>query len=268
MRFVLFEPWHKFSLYYLVKLLDNHEFYYVTKNGKFSYGKELPTPSLPNFYPIMETEIKQINPDIKLLMHSGSNINLPEIKEDKYISFQIAGDFRWERYIHNGILETDFLNSVKRISGYLVDCGYKVQYPLHQPEDAFFRPYILEYEKFTIPWVWRTCMKNIPLGLSYYKNAKLVISMRGHGLIIPYGLGTPIISLENQNKQRELMKRLNLDYYNVPISDSKFINKVIDRIEKANRDYNSLKESNTTILENFHKRSEEDFKIIKEKLGW
>lgn len=36
----------------------------------------------------------------------------------------------------------------------------------------------------------------------FYMTKTLIVGMRGHSLMIPWGLGTPVISLTTQNKQK------------------------------------------------------------------
>jgi len=67
--------------------------------------------------------------------------------------------------------------------------------------------------------------------LDYYKNAEFVLAMRGHGQIVPIGLNVPVISLENHDKNIGLMRKLNLEYYNVNILEKELSVKIIEKVD-------------------------------------
>lgn len=50
------------------------------------------------------------------------------------------------------------------------------------------------------PHLYPESMARVPLFAEVYKRMNLVIGMRGHSLIIPYGQGTPVIAFGNHNK--------------------------------------------------------------------
>lgn len=53
----------------------------------------------------------------------------------------------------------------------------------------------------------------------YYAHAEFVIAMRGHGHIIPMGLGVPAIALENHPKHRGMMEDFGLGDFVVQVGD-------------------------------------------------
>jgi polysaccharide pyruvyl transferase WcaK-like protein len=68
--------------------------------------------------------------------------------------------------------------------------------------------------------------------LAFYKYAHFVLAMRGHGQIVPIGFNTPVISLENHEKNRGLMEKIGLMEYNVDILNEDFGLKINDAVKK------------------------------------
>lgn len=94
--------------------------------------------------------------------------------------------------------------------------------------------------------------------ISVYKNAEFVISMRGHGQIIPLGFEVPAISLENHSKHIGLMKDYGLERYNINILEdflSEKLLKICDLLIKNKDSIKSIiKERNSVLLESTKKQ--------------
>lgn len=69
------------------------------------------------------------------------------------------------------------------------------------------------------------------IAMNLYKDADFVLAMRGHGQIIPLSFNTPVISLENHHKHRELMEHYGLGEYNVNITYSELSKNLDNKIE-------------------------------------
>jgi hypothetical protein len=57
----------------------------------------------------------------------------------------------------------------------------------------------------------------------YYRQYSLVVGMRGHSLMIPFGLGVPVLSITTQNKQRWFIETLNHDEWSIEATDPKLL---------------------------------------------
>ena len=56
--------------------------------------------------------------------------------------------------------------------------------------------------------------------LDFYANVTVAASMRGHGVMIPFGLGTPTISLHTHDKVRSFLKDIGHNEWGVEVSHS------------------------------------------------
>ena len=56
--------------------------------------------------------------------------------------------------------------------------------------------------------------------LDFYANVTVAASMRGHGVMIPFGLGTPTISLHTHDKVRSFLKDIGHDEWGVEVTHS------------------------------------------------
>lgn len=74
---------------------------------------------------------------------------------------------------------------------------------------------------------------------TFYENADFVLAMRGHGQILPIGMGTPVISLENHYKNIGLMKKLGLEKWNIDIQDKDFLERTWSLIEELRANLSS-----------------------------
>jgi polysaccharide pyruvyl transferase WcaK-like protein len=158
----------------------------------------------------------------------------------KYVLINTAGDCLDSRYKMNNVTHSDFCWRVGLITDFLLNKGYKVYFTQHVPFDAFcfntmkWRPdqvSVLDFE---------TMEKN---GLSWIKNASLAISMRGHAQIIPISLGVPTISWSTQDKNLGIMKKLNLDDWNLDVNmdNVKFVQATKNLIIQAEREKDLLR---------------------------
>lgn len=77
--------------------------------------------------------------------------------------------------------------------------------------------------------------------MNLYKDADFVLAMRGHGQIIPLSFNTPVISLENHHKHRELMEHYGLGEFNVDVTDSNLAENLITKIEDLLQRYDDIK---------------------------
>ncbi|MEQ8356261.1 MAG: polysaccharide pyruvyl transferase family protein [Kiloniellaceae bacterium] len=71
--------------------------------------------------------------------------------------------------------------------------------------DAFYNV------EFEVPSLYPASQAQLPLFADIYRQMDLVIGMRGHSNIIPFGLGTPVIGLGSHNKNRFFLNQIGED---------------------------------------------------------
>lgn len=96
--------------------------------------------------------------------------------------------------------EQEMLGGVAQMARQAKANGWRVVYASHLPQDEAFLPFL---DKAGV--VYETIQfTGVPTAqvLSFYESVDLVVGMRGHAQMIPFGLGTPIISLVAHDKMQ------------------------------------------------------------------
>jgi polysaccharide pyruvyl transferase WcaK-like protein len=136
--------------------------------------------------------------------------------------------------------------------------GYKITFFGHHVLDKHSK-YAKYFENFGYPILplYKYSENDV---YKFYKGKKLIIGMRGHSLMIPFGLTVPLISLETQQKQKWFIETTNHNEWNIKIT---------------NNIYEKLSEITMAILENYDyvkneiKRLQEiNEKITKENINY
>lgn len=70
----------------------------------------------------------------------------------------------------------------------------------------------------------------------YYRGKSLVIGMRGHGAMLPYGLGVPVMGIINHVKVRYFLAEVKLGHYAVDLEDPHMADKMIERVRRFDAD--------------------------------
>ncbi|MDA7929268.1 polysaccharide pyruvyl transferase family protein [Akkermansiaceae bacterium] len=74
--------------------------------------------------------------------------------------------------------------------------------------------------------------------MKYYRDARLVLAMRGHGQIVPLGFRTPVVTFSAHDKVGGMMQSLGLSHYHADLHSDEFTTQVLDIVEEieANRE--------------------------------
>ncbi len=59
-----------------------------------------------------------------------------------------------------------------------------------------------------LPYLYPASQVQVPLFTGLYKQMNLVVGMRGHSNIVPFGLGTPVVGLGSHNKNRFFLTQI------------------------------------------------------------
>jgi polysaccharide pyruvyl transferase WcaK-like protein len=68
--------------------------------------------------------------------------------------------------------------------------------------------------------------------IDFYAKPKLVIGMRGHAQMIPFGCNTPILSIISHDKMQWFLDDINHPEWGIDVLDENFENELSDKILK------------------------------------
>jgi len=75
-----------------------------------------------------------------------------------------------------------------------------------------------------------------------YKQNKLVVSMRGHGLMIPFGFSLPAISLTTQDKQKWFLETIGHPDWNIDVN-SDFFSALVQKTSEIMNNYGEIQKN-------------------------
>lgn len=182
--------------------------------------------------------------------------------KNKYILFCLANDMSECRFKYNNVNFTYFRNKIQALIEILKN-DYIIQPIYHRKEDESFNI------PNTIEWNIENELqsKDISKGLSLYQHADIVISMRGHGQIIPFSYNVPVITIANQNKNIGFAQSVNITDSLIDIKEPNLVNKIIRITRNIEHNIDKIKQQYQEIKKRLLLRTEEDFSIIKNKLN-
>lgn len=200
----------------------------------------------------------------KLIPNINKSIRIDRLnKNDINIAFQLAFDRVKHRYLDimsffekiKYIVDYDF-GTIRNITFWFVPHVRLDNVYLNRYLDNTFNklPYLPKYED---------CGKI----MDFYKKMDIVIGMRGHANICPFGLGTPIISLVSHDKNKGFMLDVGMREFYVDINnDEKWEHNLLNKIKiiihnKANI-INRIKKSNKKMLMETNKVNNEIVELL------
>lgn len=195
----------------------------------------------------------------------GLNTEYRRPFDKSYVIVQIADDKSDKRYgdtYKRGI----FVQNMRIVIHKLIK-NYHVILAPHVFEDIKISEEIIEGLDNCSIWNFSYyAFDHIHEAIAYYKFAEFVISMRGHGQILPIGFSVPVIALCNHPKHKGLMKKLKMEEYAIEVTDSFFVEKlchIIDNIEKNQID---IKENLRVTNQEMYNTACNSFKIIQNNI--
>lgn len=82
--------------------------------------------------------------------------------------------------------------------------------------------------------------RNIFQALDFFAQTPLVVGMRGHAQMIPFGLGTPILSLLVHNKLKYFLDDIGFPEFCVDVRRANFAGELIDKAEYVYENYDAV----------------------------
>jgi hypothetical protein len=124
----------------------------------------------------------------------------------------------FEKRFGNNYLE--IFNQLLEYCKYMRKDGYKITFSGHHILDTHskYAKYFADFGYPVLP-LYKYSEMDV---YKYYKSKKLIVGMRGHSLMIPFGLTIPIISLETQEKQKWFIETTNHSEWNIKITNNIF----------------------------------------------
>lgn len=169
------------------------------------------------FQPCMTTLISKIYPSY----HDFT-------QKDEFIALNCAFDRQMLRANSD-----EYLKSIARVVKELSKRA-KIKYFCHMSHDKNALPYLeaqgVEYELVEL--------KDVKQIIECYSKARLVIGMRGHAQMIPFGCCTPILSIVSHDKMQWFLDDIHHPEWGVDVNDIDFESKLL---EKANKQYDNYK---------------------------
>jgi polysaccharide pyruvyl transferase WcaK-like protein len=170
--------------------------------------------------------------------------------KDNKIAISVAFNKIKKRY--NNI--NDIISKLVDYGKYMQNNGFEVYFFGHHLFDVFSKyAKCLKENGFSVLPLYGKTKKEI---YKIYRNNKIIISMRGHGLMIPFGLSIPTISLTNQDKQKWFLETIGYEEWNLEINDD-FYKKLLNTTFEILSNYNTImknlilkKEDNKIITKN------------------
>jgi polysaccharide pyruvyl transferase WcaK-like protein len=149
----------------------------------------------------------------------------------KYVLVQLANDM----LPYRGFSDEKLIAGFRDVIFFLIHQGYSVVLAPHVRADIELCSRLLNAvgnSPKVRMWDWFYYLRdgNLSKGLGYYKHAEFVIGMRGHSQIFSIGMGTPVISVVNHDKNKGLLAKLKVTPLCVEVADEDLADRLIEII--------------------------------------
>lgn len=169
------------------------------------------------FQPCTTTIIRKIYP------------TLPKKRERKTVCFNIAFDRSKMRFGEN---KDQILNQISSAIDIIRVKGYKVYIIAHCPKDLTILPYVKNINAVNVvnASYWRFGRL-----VNFYNNMDVVIGMRGHAQMIPFGCNCHIISLGSHEKMKWFLQDIDAEDWYIEITEdiSQLSRKIVTLFEEV-----------------------------------
>ena len=183
----------------LCELVKKSSFFGLRNRGSVEAVRALLPQELQNkvvFQPCTTTLIRKL-------------VELPPKKRTNCVAVNMAFDREDMRF---GYKKDEIVRAVAAGVKQIEDRGYKIYYVCHTPDDDLFTPYLkaahVKYKLIDLSFAFPTEV------FEFYNKIDLVIGMRGHAQMIPFGLNCEILSLGTHDKMKWFLEDIDAsDWY-------------------------------------------------------
>lgn len=197
------------------KFVEKADFVGLRNHGSIENVKRyLHTQNLKNklvFQPCMTTLSSLIYPDM-----------FEYTQKEDFIALNCAFDRQSMRKTDDKIL-----TSIARVISQLSEIT-KIKVYAHMPSDGKICPYL---DNLSVPYEYVE-FKDIRNMLSAYSRPRLVIGMRGHAQMIPFGCNTPILSIISHDKMQWFLDDINHPKWGVDVLNPSFEAELLEKAKK------------------------------------
>jgi len=152
--------------------------------------------------------------------HVGLNTKFERPIEGPYVVIQLANDKPKQRF--NDSSKQKFINGLREVIKNITKTR-KVIFLPHVLEDVLISELVAEgIDNAEVLSFGNFAFDHSDKMIAYYKYADFVLAMRGHGQIIPISFNVPVIALQNHPKHVGLMRKLQIEKYNVDVNAERF----------------------------------------------
>jgi SAM-dependent methyltransferase/polysaccharide pyruvyl transferase WcaK-like protein len=182
--------------------------------------------------------------------------NLPAKMKTKNVAVNMAFD-RYEKRFAGKIYEV--LDAVASSMKRLDEQGFNIHLVGHLERDNKFR---ISLDKFGVNYKEHVLQFMTPNEVyHFYNEMEIVLGMRGHAQMIPFGLNCKIVTLSTHNKMRYFLEDIEAPELLVDLREE--VNSIEDRILTA---VNLLQEKDSYYQEHFRAKQEEFAQITERNL--
>ena len=184
--------------------------------------------------------------------------DLPNIKSEPFIAINCAFDRSEMRFGHK---KDEILKALARVISKLSE-RYKIKYYAHMKKDLETLIYLDEIGiKYHVEELYRPYMIESKI-LQIYTSPQLVIGMRGHSLMIPFGCKTPILSLTSHEKQAWFLEDAGHPEWGVDVLESDFEDRLLDTANYILGHRDEVKKEISKAQDRFYDITVKNLKLI------
>lgn len=133
----------------------------------------------------------------------------------------------------------------------------------HLPGDEMFVQ-IMEEQGVKLDVVRLYDIKNPFEMIELYKKPKLVIGMRGHAQMVPFGCGVPIVSIISHDKMKWFLEDIGCDDWGVDVLEPNYEEQLMQTVQNVLNNYDMVKDKILTIQDSLWEISMNNIKFMKE----
>jgi polysaccharide pyruvyl transferase WcaK-like protein len=201
---------------HLRRLLDKAMFVGLRNSGSIEAISRYRPPRLAEkvmFQPCPTTLATRLYPDL---------FDRFDAPRDRPIALNCAFDRASLRFGDNADAVLDQIGEAMR----LLAADHPIEYFAHMPADEAMLPVL---EAWGVPFTLRRLYKHDPRQiLEIYAQPSVVLGMRGHAQMVPFGCGRPIISLASHDKLWYFLRDTGLEDRGIDISSSDLRDRILE----------------------------------------